>query len=103
MEKLTKALPEKYQPYLQSKSIKKYDIKKDKVEIINKILALGDLEDIDWLKFSYGKDEVVSTFINDPYNIYTKPVYLYLKNYLLDLENTYLDEKKYVKNTYRNT
>jgi len=97
-----KKLPARLQPLLWSKSIKKIDIEKDRVYIIHQVLAYGSLEDIGMLFKIYPGDEVKNIFLNYPKNTYTRPVFLFIKNFLLKI-NEELVEEKYVKNLFKSS
>ena len=90
-------IPHSLQGILWSKSIEKIDLLKDKTYIIHQILAYGDMEEIKWLFKTYGETEIKDVFINCPRNVYTRPVFLFIKNYILEIREI-LDEKEYVKN-----
>jgi hypothetical protein len=91
------AIPHSLQGILWSKSIEKIDINKDKTYIIHQILAYGDMEEIKWLFKVYKKNEIKDAFMNCPRNIYTRPVFLFVKNFILGIKKS-LNEKEYVKN-----
>jgi len=93
-----KKIPSEFQTLLWSKSIKKIDLEKDKNYIIHQILSYGDLNQIKWLLQVYGKKIVREIFIKNPLPVYTKPVFYFVKNFILGLKNTKLNEKKYIKN-----
>ena len=52
------AIPSNFQGVFWSRDIQNLDLQKDKDYIIHQILAFGSLEQIKWLKSSYGKDEI---------------------------------------------
>jgi hypothetical protein len=89
--------PYSLQGILWSKSIEKIDLYKDKNYIIHQILAYGDMEEIKWLLKTYNEDEIKDVFINCPRNVYTRPVFLFIKNFILGIEKK-LNEKEYIKN-----
>jgi hypothetical protein len=90
------ALPENLKGILWSKNIDYVDLENDKIYIIHQVLSFGDIEEIKWLFKNYSFAEIKMVFINIPKRIYTKPVFLFVKDYILKI-NTELDEKKYVK------
>jgi len=92
-----KSVPASLQPILWSKSIKNIDIEKDKIYIIHQVLSYGSMDDIRLLSRLYPKNEIINVFKNFPKRIYTRPVFLYLRDFLLKI-GPVLDEKNYVKN-----
>lgn len=92
----SKSLPKKLQPILWSKHISKIDTRLDKIYIIHQVLAYGSLEDIKMLLKIYSIEEIINVFINFPKKIYTKNVFLFIKDFLLKV-NRKLDENNYVK------
>ena len=93
-------IPQKLQALLWSSNVDGLNIEKDATLIINKVLAYGDLEDIKWLIDNYGKDKVKEAFLERPINIYTKYTYNFLRKFLLNQEETPMDDSKYVKSLY---
>jgi|SRR3989338_804350 len=93
-------IPKKLQPALWSIDVSKLDPRKDKVYIIHQIFSYGRLEDIIWLYKTYPKNELYNVFLKHPYKDYKKPRYNFVKNYLLDINDS-LDMRRYVKNTPR--
>jgi len=93
-------LLEKLKAILWSKNIKAIDPEVDKVYIIHQVLSYGDIDEIKLLLKIYSLEEVRDVFVNFPKKIYTKPVFLFIKNYLLKI-NKELDEKYYVKSFSR--
>ena len=92
-------LPENLRGILWSKNINDVDLEIDKIYIIHQVLSFGDIEEIKWLFENYSIDEIKMVFINIPKRIYTRPVFLFVKDYILKI-NTELDEKKYVKSFF---
>ena len=89
-------LPEKLKVILWSKNIKTLNPETDKVYIIHQVLSYGDIDDIKLLSKIYTLKEMKNIFLNFPKKIYTRPIYLFVKNYLLKI-NKELGEKYYVK------
>lgn len=89
-------LPEKLKVILWSKNIKTLNPETDKVYIIHQVLSYGDIDDIKLLSKIYTLKEIKNIFLNFPKKIYTRPIYLFVKNYLLKI-NKELGEKYYVK------
>lgn len=92
-------LPENLKGILWSKNIDDVDLENDKIYIIHQVLSFGDIEEIKWLFKNYTLDEIKMVFINIPKRIYTRPVFLFVKEYILKI-NTGLDEKNYVKSFF---
>ncbi len=95
-------LPKHFQALLWSKDINKIDLEKDKIYIIHQILAYGDMKDIHILFKIYPKSLIKEVFLNYPAKIYTKPVFRFVKNFVLKINNT-LPEEKYVRDFPRST
>jgi hypothetical protein len=89
-------LPVLLQPLLWSKNINRLNIDTDKIYIIHQILAYGSLKHIRLLNEIYPDEVIKNTFINFPKSVYTKPVFLFVKNFLLEI-NDRLNEKDYIK------
>ena len=92
-------LPENLKGILWSKNIDDVDLENDKIYIIHQVLSFGDIEEIKWLFKKYTLDEIKMVFINVPKRIYTRPVFLFIKEYILKI-NTKLEEKNYVKSFF---
>jgi hypothetical protein len=93
----SRPVPPKLQPILWSVDIKNLDFEDDKIYIIHQVLSYGSLEDIKLIFKIYARDEILDVFINNPKKVYTKPIFLFIKDFLLKI-NTELDFRKYVKN-----
>jgi hypothetical protein len=92
----------KLQPILWSKNVKKLDLEKDKIYIIHQILSYGNLNQIKWLFRVYSKKEIRKIFVTFPKKIYHPAIFYFVKNFVLNLKNEKLDEKKYLKTSLRN-
>jgi len=92
-------VPDSLQAILWSKNISKIDYNKDKVYVIHQILAYGDIDEIQWLFTVYTKDEIKEVFINKPDKIYTRPIYFFIKDFILNIKKDII-EKDYVKNIF---
>lgn len=92
-------LPENLKGILWSKNIDDVDLENDKIYIIHQVLSFGDIEEIKWLFKNYTLDEIKKVFINIPKRIYTRPVFLFVKDFILKI-TTGLDEKNYVKSFF---
>lgn len=93
-------IPGKLKAILWSKNINTVDSEVDKVYIIHQVLSYGDIDEIKLLLKTYSLKEIKDVFLNFPKKIYTKPVFLFIKNYLLKI-NKQVDEKYYVKSYFR--
>ncbi|MBN2073094.1 MAG: hypothetical protein JW770_04010 [Actinobacteria bacterium] len=89
-------IPASLQAILWSKDIKNIDYCHDRIYIIHQTLAYGDINEIKWLFSIYLKDEIKDTFINHPSRIYTRPVYFFIKDFILNIKKD-INEKEYVK------
>lgn len=94
-------LPEKLQGVLWSKSINSLNIDKDQTYIIHQIFSHGRMEDILWLFKTYPPSTLKKIFISHAFKDYDAARFYFIKNYILDLKKTELNEKNYVKNTPR--
>lgn len=54
------------------------------------------MKELKWLFHTYAKQEIVDVFIRHPIKMYPREIYMFIKNYLLSLQDTHLDENKYV-------
>ena len=91
----------KLQGILWSKSTKKLDLGKNKVYIINQILAFGTLEHLKWLFRVYREKEIVKVFLEHPLKIYQESTFHFVKNILLNLKGE-IRQEKYVSTLPRN-
>lgn len=92
-------IPENLKGILWSKNINNVDLENDKIYIIHQVLSFGDIDEIRWLFKNYSLDEINTVFINAPKRIYTRPIFLFIKDYILKIK-TWLDENKYVKSFF---
>lgn len=90
-------IPQRFQGILWSADIRNLDLEKNKNYIIHNVLMYGNFSDIKWLLKVYSPEAIKSVFISSPRKIYTKPIFLLIKNFILDLRNFELEEKKYVQ------
>lgn len=88
-------IPKNLQGVLWSIDTNKLDREKNKIYIINQILAYGTWEHLRWLFKTYPKEEIKDVFLNHPEKDYTKSSLNFVKNILLGLESTYLDIRYY--------
>ena len=90
-------LPDSLQGILWSKNIENINLEEDKVYIIHQILAYGDIKEVEWLFEVYPKNDIKNIFINRPVKIYTRPVYFFIKDFILNIKKD-TNENNYVKN-----
>ena len=90
-------IPASLQAILWSKNIENIDSYNDKIYIIHQVLAYGDMDEIRWLFTIYLKNEIKNTFTDYPLKIYTRPVYFFIKDLILNIKED-IDENDYVKN-----
>jgi hypothetical protein len=88
--------PSDFQALLWSKNINKIDFQKDRIYVIHQILAYGDMKDIHILFKIYPESLITEIFLNYPLKIYTKPVFRFVKSFILNIKDN-LAEEKYVK------
>lgn len=86
----------KSQGIFWSKDVSTLDFKKDKEYIIHQILQYGSLDQINWLKSIYSKDEIRKIFVKNPKKIYDPRSFNFIRHYLLNIKEN-LDSSKYVK------
>ncbi len=89
--------PDSLQGILWSKNIENINLEEDKVYIIHQILAYGDIKEVKWLFEVYPKNDIKNIFINYPVKIYTRPVYFFIKDFILNIKKD-TNENSYVKN-----
>lgn len=89
-------IPQSLQATLWSVDIKSLDLEKDKSYIIHQILGYGGFDEIKWLLHNYPKEEIREVFLESPMKNYPKDNYYFAKNIILDLEDTKLNENKYI-------
>jgi len=95
-----KTLPSRLQTKLWSSQVKDLDVVKDKSLITHRILSYGDLNDIQSLFRIYSMKDLQQTFLTKPMKLYTKSGVNFVKDYILNMENTYIDDSAYVKTLY---
>jgi len=92
--------PKSLQPILWSVDVNRLDVNKDKGYIIHQVLIYGTLEEIHWLFRVYSKKEIVTVFLKQPVKQYPKEIFYFVKNYILGLQNTNLDQENYVTSVF---
>lgn len=95
------AVPDWLQPMLWSSNIKHLNTVRDSAYIVHQLLAHGDIREFVWLFQTYSGARIAEVFTTYPYKDYTRPRYLFIKNYVLHLSKRVLNEQHYVKNTSR--
>ena len=90
-------VPKKLQGVLWSRDVSSLDKEKDKNYIIHQILAYGTWDDLKWLFKTYKDDEIRDVFKKYPSKDYSEKSYNFIKNILLDIKRSEVDEKLYVK------
>lgn len=76
-------------------------IDKNSPDTIHQILVFGTIEEIKSLKNKVGKEKVKELFLNYPKKVYTNSSLNFIKNYILNINDS-IDEQKYLKSTPRN-
>jgi hypothetical protein len=77
-----------------------HTVENDAPEIIHKVLAYGDLEDIRWLKRTYDPDTLRRIFVDQPLAVYTPSALHFAATVVLHVEESVLDRNRYVKSVY---
>lgn len=93
-------LPKWLQPTLWSVAINQLDIEKDKIYIINQILAYGGIRELKWLFANYPPKTIREVFLYHPIKTYRAPTFNFTK-LLLNLDKVDLPKGKYVVNLPR--
>lgn len=88
-------VPKSLQGVLWSVDTDQLDLQKNKIYIINQVLAYGTWEQLKWLLNAYKRSEIAEVFQEHPTNDYTKPGINFVKNILLGLETVDLDLRRY--------
>ncbi len=79
----------------------KSDIKSP--DTIHQILMFGNLKDIRLLKKTVGETTIKDLFLRFPKKVYTAAALNFIKNFILRLPTTPIDEQQYLKYTPRVT
>jgi hypothetical protein len=96
-----KKIPRWLQPTLWSVRVKNLDLEKDKVYVINQILAYGGFNELKWLFKTYSTKILKNIFIEQPLKIYSPSGFNFVKEILLGLEDIKLNLHGYDKNLPR--
>ena len=94
-------IPKWLQPTLWSVKVDQLDLEKDKIYIINQVLAYGGMRELKWLFKSYSHKTIKEVFLNHPIKTYRAPTFNFVKEILLDLRKLNLVKERYVINTPR--
>jgi len=97
---MTNSVPNFLQSTVWSVKTKNLDRQKDKIYIINQILAYGSIKDLKWLFKAYPKQTIKNVFLKEPIKTYRPQAYNFAKNILLEI-NKSLNQNRYVINTPR--
>jgi len=89
-------IPQRLQATLWSVDVNHLDSVTDKHYIIHQVLGYGGFDEIKWLLHTYTKEEIKKIFLESPMKNYPKDNYYFAKNIILDLEDTNLNENKYI-------
>lgn len=93
--------PKSLQGTLWSADVNTMDLEKDKGYIIHQAFSHGSLEDMFWILRTYPRDVIRHVFATVPYKDYRAPRFYFIKNFLLQLRDTPMNERRYVKNIPR--
>ncbi|MDP1722031.1 MAG: hypothetical protein Q8L37_02370 [Candidatus Gottesmanbacteria bacterium] len=93
--------PKDLQGALWSAEVNTMDLEKDKNYIIHQVFSHGSLEDMFWVLRTYPRDSIRHVFATVPYKDYRAPRFYFIKNFLLNLRDTPMNEHRYVKNIPR--
>lgn len=88
-------LPKFLQPFLWSVKIEDLDSDKDKIYIINQILAFGNIKALKWLFETYPLIEIKQIFLKHSMKIYRKESFNFVRKILLNIDKP-VNQKKYV-------
>ncbi len=88
--------PKNLQPFLWSTRVDMLDLARDKSYIVHQLLLYGALKELKWLFHTYTKKEIIDVFLRHPIKMYPKDMYVFIKDYILELGHVHLDENKYV-------
>ncbi len=89
--------PQSLQAVLWSCPVSHLDVTKDRIYIINQVLAYGDFEELRWLLRTYSRKEIVDVFLHRPIRTYRKETFVFIRDYVLK-SKTSLPETRYVIN-----
>ena len=94
---MEKKIPKSLRPILWSANSKNLDQERDKNYIVHQVLLYGDFPNIKCLFKIYSLENVRQVFLSSPKKIYPKPIFRFIKNFILDLKKVNLDEEKYIR------
>lgn len=76
------------------------DLKKDAPEIVHKVFAFGDIDDIRWLKKTYKQQTLRQLFQKKPLAVYTPAAFHFASSVILHFNQSALNKSHYVKAVY---
>lgn len=94
-------IPKSLQAIFWSRDINSLKLNKDRVYIVNQVLAYGTMEHIRWLFQNYAQAEIKKVFLKKPIKVYSPSAFNWINIVLLENKKP-LDKTKYVENTPRN-
>ena len=94
-------IPKWLQSTVWSVKVNQLDLGKDKIYIINQVLAYGGMRELKWLFKAYPSKAIKEVFLNHPIKTYRPPTFNFVKEILFDLSKADLLKEKYVVNTPR--
>jgi len=95
-----KKIPDSFQNVFWSVKLEDLDLEKDKIYIINQVLAFGGIEELRWLFKTYPTKAIKEVFLSHPIKTYRAPTFNFVKETLLEIEER-LPEERYVIDTPR--
>lgn len=98
-QKIKQKIPHFLQPFLWSVDIADLDVDKDKIYIINQILAFGNMLALTWLFQMYSLRELKNVFSRHSMKIYRKSGFYFVKDILLGISD-FFDHVKYVSTKF---
>jgi len=96
-------IPKNLQGIFWSKKISNLSFTRDKNYIIHQVLMYNSFKDISLLFKTYPMIVIKKEFTKNPVKIYSKPVFNFVKKFILGLEAKKLEEKDYVKTLLRSS
>lgn len=97
---MQKEIPESVKSLFWSSPSVDLDIVQDAPQIVHKVLALGDLNDVRWLKKTYDQPTLRRLFQEKPVPIYTPSAFHFATDIVLGMHTNSVNKKLYVKSVY---
>ena len=91
------AVPASVQTLFWSDPDVPHTVENDAPEIVHRIFAYGDLDDIRWLKRTYDIETLRRLFIENPRTVYTASAFHFATEIVLHIEASSLDRSRYIK------